>query len=123
MRELLRDKPLFPVTLYQATPGGRQMIEEFEIGDTAKKQLLAVNDYSLTLNHKHVPEMRKYSGLTTNPLFLPTVANYYKGMIVRIPIHLGSLAESKGDTIVECLKNDTESANLLGSMTITTLIC
>ena len=84
--------------------GGRQMIEEFEIGDTAKKQLLAVNDYSLTLNHKHVPEMRKHSGLTTNPLFLPTVANYYKGMIVRIPIHLGSLAESKGDTIVECLK-------------------
>ena len=84
--------------------GGKQMIEEFEIGNTAKKQLLAVNDYSLTLNHKHVPEMRKYSGLTTNPLFLPTVANYYKGMIVRIPIHLGTLAESKVDTIVECLK-------------------
>ena len=84
--------------------GGRQMIEEFEIGDTSKKQLLSVNDYSLTLNHKHVPEMRKYSGLTTNPLFLPTVANYYKGMIVRIPIHLETLTGSTGDAIIECLK-------------------
>ena len=84
--------------------GGRQMIEEFMTVDAEQKERLWINDYGLDLNHKHVPEMRTYSGLTTNPLFLPTVANYYKGMIVRIPIHLETLTEITGATIVECLK-------------------
>ena len=93
--------------------GGKQMIEEFTTVDAKKKDRLSVNDYSLTLNHKHVPEMRKYSGLTINPLFLPTVANYYKGMIVRIPIHLETLAKITGDTIVECLKEQYRKCHFI----------
>ena len=66
--------------------GGRQMIETFETRDEKNPDRLAVQDYGLTLMHKHVPEMQKYAGLSKAPIFLPSVANYYKGMIVRVPI-------------------------------------
>ena len=93
--------------------GGRQMIEEFTTADAQGQERLSVNDYSLTLSHKHVPEMRKHSGLTTNPLFLPTVANYYKGMIVRVPLHLETLTEGKADNIVECLKDQYKECQFI----------
>lgn len=60
--------------------GGRQMIEAYEITHTAP--LLEV--YGLGLNHKHLPELQQYSGLTRRPIFVPTVANYYAGMIDQI---------------------------------------
>ena len=42
--------------------------------------------YSLGLQHKHLPEMKKHSGLSNNPIFTPIVCNYYRGMTVAISL-------------------------------------
>lgn len=40
--------------------------------------------YGLNLNHKHLPEIKFHCGLENNPIFLPSVANFYQGMIVNL---------------------------------------
>lgn len=60
--------------------GGRQMIEAYEVTKTAP----ALEVYGLSLTHKHLPEFQRYTGLTRRPIFVPTVANYYAGMIDQI---------------------------------------
>ena len=59
------------------------------------KELIAVHEqpgvepfglYGLELTHKHVPEMKKYSGLVHAPLFVPSVGHYAQGMLVMVPI-------------------------------------
>ena len=67
--------------------GGKSMIAEFE-GSTAPT---AWRSYALRLNHKHVPEMRERSGLSLSPIFAPSVANLFSGMIVEVPLHLSAL--------------------------------
>lgn len=63
--------------------GGRAMIEEFESGAAAT----AFRNYALPMQHKHLPEMQRHSGLDCQPLFSPSVANLYRGMLVEIPLH------------------------------------
>jgi N-acetyl-gamma-glutamyl-phosphate reductase len=60
--------------------GGRQMIEAYEVTKTAPP----LEVYGLALTHKHLPELQRYSGLTRRPIFVPTVANFYAGMIDQI---------------------------------------
>ena len=59
------------------------------------KELIAVHEkpgvepfglYGLELTHKHVPEMKKYSGLSHAPLFVPSVGHYAQGMLITVPI-------------------------------------
>jgi len=66
--------------------GGRQMIEAYE---THKAPLF--EEYGLGLEHKHVPEIVKWSALTARPLFVPSVGNFRQGMLVNIPLHLDAL--------------------------------
>ncbi len=55
--------------------GGRQMIEAYE--STDKTQSAPPLDvYGLQLQHKHVPELQKYSGLSRRPIFLPSVEHF-----------------------------------------------
>ena len=46
------------------------------------------------MNHKHLPEMQKISGLAYKPMFNPIVDNYYSGMVVSIPLQ-GRLLQKK----------------------------
>jgi N-acetyl-gamma-glutamyl-phosphate reductase len=69
--------------------GGKAMIAEFEGGDGAPS---AFRPYGLNLAHKHVPEMQRHAGLSLAPIFAPSVANSYRGMIVEVPLHLSQLA-------------------------------
>ena len=43
--------------------------------------------YGLSLQHKHVPEMTKYSGLGVSPIFQPAVGDFAQGMVVSVPVH------------------------------------
>jgi N-acetyl-gamma-glutamyl-phosphate reductase len=73
--------------------GGKKLIGMFEeqaVGEAAADW--AVRPYALGLEHKHVPEMHKYSGAARAPIFCPIVANYYNGMLVSIPLHVAALA-------------------------------
>src|SRR5690606_23009761 len=47
--------------------------------------------YALGLAHKHLPEMQVHGGLAQRPLFVPAVGNYYKGMLVQVPLQLWAL--------------------------------
>lgn len=81
----------FPVTVNGISGysgGGKSMIADYEAqGDAANVFL----PYGLTLGHKHLPEMKTYSGLADAPLFVPAVGNYYKGMITSVPLNLARL--------------------------------
>src|SRR5690606_5428837 len=68
--------------------GGRSMIEDYEAkGDEAPEFL----PYGLTLNHKHLPEIRAYANLARDPLMQPVVGNFAQGMITMVPLQLGHL--------------------------------
>jgi N-acetyl-gamma-glutamyl-phosphate reductase len=66
--------------------GGRSMIEAYEKGEAP-----AYETYALGLQHKHIPEIMKYTGLVRRPLFIPAVANFPQGMLVQLPLHLDTL--------------------------------
>ncbi|SEQ25413.1 N-acetyl-gamma-glutamyl-phosphate reductase [Devosia sp. YR412] len=70
--------------------GGKQMIAEYEAaGDEASEYM----PYGLTFQHKHVPEMTKYTKLSGAPLFVPSVGDYAQGMVTFVPLQLGQLAK------------------------------
>jgi len=79
----------FPVSINAVSGysgGGRSMIEGYEAGKSPSFEL-----YALGLEHKHVPETMKYTGLTKRPLFVPSVGNFRQGMLVSVPLHLDHL--------------------------------
>ncbi len=66
--------------------GGRTMMEAYEKGDAPAFEL-----YALGLGHKHIAEIMQYGGISTRPLFVPSVGNFAQGMLVQLPLHLDSL--------------------------------
>lgn len=80
----------YPVSCQSITGysgGGKGLIEKYEADIKDNPYTKAPRPYSLGLNHKHVKEMMVHSGLTESPVFIPTVADYYKGLTTIIPIH------------------------------------
>ncbi|MDE2364758.1 MAG: N-acetyl-gamma-glutamyl-phosphate reductase [Hyphomicrobiales bacterium] len=79
----------FPITINAVSGysgGGRQMIEAYET-----HQAPLFEAYGLGLEHKHTPEIAKWAGLTTRPLFVPSVGNFRQGMLVCVPLQLDAL--------------------------------
>jgi N-acetyl-gamma-glutamyl-phosphate reductase len=64
--------------------GGKAMIAAFEGGGATT----AWFGYGLNLAHKHVAEMQRHARLAHPPLFAPSVANTYRGMVVEVPLPL-----------------------------------
>jgi len=62
------------------------MIEAYQDG-----QAPLFEAYALGLQHKHIAEIMKYSGLSRRPLFVPGVGNFRQGMLVQLPLHLEEL--------------------------------
>lgn len=65
------------------TGGGKDLVAEYDQG-TAPAHFI----YGLTQAHKHLPEIMRYTGLTTRPVFAPSVGNFAQGMAVQVPLHL-----------------------------------
>jgi N-acetyl-gamma-glutamyl-phosphate reductase len=81
--------PDYPVSCTSVTGysgGGKKMIEQYQTPGPGQVRLQSPRHYALTLSHKHVPEMRKMTGLTHAPLFTPIVANFVQGLAVSIPL-------------------------------------
>ncbi|MBV9784586.1 MAG: N-acetyl-gamma-glutamyl-phosphate reductase [Acidisphaera sp.] len=72
--------------------GGRSMIEAHEGNGGPAFEL-----YALGLEHKHLPEIQAYSGLTRRPLFVPAAGHYRQGMLITIPLHLDTLRVTGAD--------------------------
>jgi N-acetyl-gamma-glutamyl-phosphate reductase len=71
--------------------GGKAMIAEFEDRNAPNHSREVFRTYGLTLEHKHVDEMQTHAGLRQRPLFAPSVARFYRGMLVEIPLPLSAL--------------------------------
>ncbi len=84
----------YPVSCQSITGysgGGKNLIEKYEDKNKDNPYTKAPRPYSLGLNHKHLKEMMVHTGLVNSPIFLPIVANYYKGLATIIPIHTSLL--------------------------------
>lgn len=82
--------PDYPVTCQSLTGysgGGKTLIEKYEQNDGKNDYTKAPRPYSLSLNHKHLPEMMLRSGLTEPPMFVPILGNNYKGLAALVSIH------------------------------------
>jgi N-acetyl-gamma-glutamyl-phosphate reductase len=93
--------PDFPVTVNAVSGysgGGKSMIAAYEARTAPDFEL-----YGLALEHKHVAEIEKYTGLTRRPIFVPSVADYAQGMIDSIPLHLDMLKGSVKPADLEAL--------------------
>src|SRR6516225_1453367 len=76
------------------------MIEAFESGRAPAFEL-----YALALEHKHMPEIERYCGLTTRPIFLPSVGNFRQGMLVSAPLHLDTLpGKPRGADLIDAFE-------------------
>jgi N-acetyl-gamma-glutamyl-phosphate reductase len=76
--------------------GGRTMIEAYEAGTAPSFEL-----YGLTMEHKHLPEMQKYSTINRRPIFVPSVGNFKQGMLVQIALHFDLLNGVKSAATLE----------------------
>lgn len=79
----------YPVTVNAVSGfsgGGKSMIEAYAAGTAPSFEL-----YGLGFTHKHVPELQLYSKLTRRPIFVPSVGNFHKGMLISVPLHLDTL--------------------------------
>ncbi|HRE21299.1 MAG TPA: N-acetyl-gamma-glutamyl-phosphate reductase [Rhabdaerophilum sp.] len=92
----------YPVTINAVSGysgGGKSMIAEYEAGTAPDFEM-----YGLALMHKHLPELKAYSNLSREPIFVPSVGNFRQGMLVSVPLHLDTLkADTRADDIQACL--------------------
>ena len=85
------------------------MIERHDTGD-----LGAAFSYGTNLQHKHLSEMTKYSGLQTPPIFMPMVADFYAGMLVHIPLHADQFESPVTAAMVyDCLADWYHGSNVV----------
>lgn len=86
--------------------GGKSLIAEFENAAAPDRTEAPYFVYGLGLDHKHVPEIEKWSGLRVRPLFVPSVGRFAQGMIVQVPLQLGALPGSPSATQVHTVLSD-----------------
>lgn len=92
--------------------GGKSMIADHEADGGPAFHL-----YALGLEHKHIPEIVARSGLTTRPIFVPSVGHFAQGMIVSIPLHLAALPGRPTPQIL----HETLAAHYAGSAHVSVL--
>jgi N-acetyl-gamma-glutamyl-phosphate reductase len=102
----------YPITVNAVSGysgGGRSMIEAYEAGTAPAFEL-----YGLGFEHKHVPELQKYAGLTRRPIFIPSVGNFRQGMLVSVPLHLDMLpGQPKASDLEAALQEHYGSGGLV----------
>ena len=71
--------------------GGRSMIERWENPNGRLQHLPYEAPYSVGKLHKHIPEIMRWGGLTSEPQFIPAVGPFRCGMRVQVMIPSGAL--------------------------------
>ena len=85
-----------PITIHALsgyTGGGKKLIAKWEDERHELLNLPFESPYALHTRHKHVPEMHKYTGLTHEPQFIPSVGPFPTGMRLEIPLHKSLISE------------------------------
>ncbi|MES1177261.1 MAG: N-acetyl-gamma-glutamyl-phosphate reductase [Myxococcales bacterium] len=82
-----KDYPAVVHSLSGYSGGGKKLIAKYEEATSEQRERLrGPRPYGLTLQHKHLPEMQHVVGLDAPPFFEPVVGNFYKGMLVSVPL-------------------------------------
>jgi N-acetyl-gamma-glutamyl-phosphate reductase len=68
--------------------GGKALIKVYEDGAEPW------GAYGFNMKHKHLPEMSRWSGLNTQPVFCPSVGSFAQGMVVSVPLHYSQLSRA-----------------------------
>lgn len=110
----------YPVSCQSITGysgGGKSLIEKYESTDKENPYKKAPRPYSLALNHKHLNEMTVRAGLTSSPVFLPILADYYRGLATICPIHTRLLNKKlTGKEIHSLIKDHYEKESFVNVM-------
>lgn len=96
------DWPIVVHAISGYSGGGKAMIAEFQTG-TANT---AFRGYALDATHKHVPEMQKHARIEHPPIFMPAVADTYRGMIVEVGLPLFAMPRRPSLTACEAALRD-----------------
>lgn len=81
------DYPITVNAISGHSGGGKELIAKHEAHAVAPaNDDWSFRPYGLALQHKHVPEMQKYTGLAHPPVFAPAVVNFPQGMLVSVPL-------------------------------------
>lgn len=83
---LAPEAPLTVHGLSGYSGGGKPLIEKWENPARGLLSLRHEAPYSLAARHKHIPEMLRWSGLATEPQFVPAVGPFRCGMRVEVPL-------------------------------------
>ncbi|MFK3970652.1 N-acetyl-gamma-glutamyl-phosphate reductase [Pseudomonas sp. NPDC087358] len=83
---LPRDYPISINAVSGYSGKGRAGVDEFEGPDAAQATPFQI--YGLSLAHKHVPEIQRYSGLSERPMFIPAYGSFRQGIVLTIPLQL-----------------------------------
>ena len=84
--------------------GGKKMIADYE-AEERSGLLAAPRLYATGQTHKHLPEMKKYAGLMTDPVFMPVVSDFYSGMLVTVPLTSDDLSPGFSlSDVADCLR-------------------
>ncbi len=75
------DAAIVSTSLTGYTGGGKKTIAQYESPER-DDELSSARLYGLTLHHKHIPEMMRYSGLSVQPVFNPVICDFPCGMLV-----------------------------------------
>ena len=69
---------------------GKKGIAQYE-DENRNVEFDAPRLYAMAQMHKHLKEMKAISGLKEEPLFNPYVCDFYKGMLVTVPLYVDRL--------------------------------
>ena len=87
----------YPVVIHAVSGysgAGKKAIAQYE--DPARNpELDSPRLYALTQRHKHLPEMKKITGLDYEPVFNPYVCDYFQGMTVSVGLHSRHLGKKE----------------------------
>lgn len=82
-----KDYPVVAHSLSGYSGGGKKLIATYETASPNEREhLRGPRPYGLGLRHKHLPEMQHVVGLSAAPFFEPVVGDFYKGMLVSVPL-------------------------------------
>ncbi len=86
---LSSDVPLTCFSLTGYSGGGKKMIAAYEDptldnDPAARQKMRAPRHYALTMDHKHLPEMRVMANLDHAPAFTPVVCPVHSGLTVEV---------------------------------------
>jgi len=80
--------PGAPVSITSITGysgGGKTMIAQYQASDR-DPALAFARPYGVSQTHKHLAEITKICGLRRHPVFQPIVCDFYRGMLVSVPL-------------------------------------